>query len=120
MDPSVITKALEGLLSAKNSAGNPWEASVVSLSLSLISRKGTDGVAELQSFFEGLGSSPDSAMVKLMATDLTLRESSDLLVVMQNREADRVAQTRDLLHRILLAAKSAAEILLKSALEVLL
>lgn len=114
------TQAITKVAVLRNSVKEPWEKSLVSLTLSLTSRLGTAGVTYLDALLMDLQGHPDRIAARLSGTDLTLREASDLLAAMQNSEADQLEKAHDLLHEMLSAIKAVVGILIKDALEGLL
>lgn len=104
----------------QNSAKEPWEKSLVSLSLSVTSRLGDAGVTYLEGLLTDLQGHPDRIAARLSGPELTLREASDLLAAMQNSEADQLEKAHDLLHEMLSAIKAVVGVLIKDALEGLL
>jgi len=106
----LVNQAVSRLRSLRNEASEPWEKAVIDAGLSVLARGGTEAVQQLVSMIER----KDSA--QLISTGLPLRESSDLLVALQNGEADRVKRTKELLEKVWAMAKIVAEDLLKIAL----
>ena len=84
----------------------PWERTVADVGVSILAREGLDGLSKVANAPEGI----------LDSTVLTPREMSELLVVLENAEADRLERSREILKEILSFALKAAGELLKAAL----
>lgn len=85
----------------------PWERTVTEVAVSLLTREGLHGLCKA---VDAPGGILDPSV------PLTPREMSELLVVMENAEADRLVRSRELLKEILAFAIKAAGELLKAAL----
>lgn len=96
---------------------SPWEGQVREVCLSTLSRNGTLGLLKLGQALNGIMVTPGVDHTGgLVAADLTLREASNLLAVLENAEADRLVRTRAIVQELLAFALQAAEALLKAAL----
>jgi hypothetical protein len=87
----------------------PWERVVVSTGLAVLARSGVGGLSNV---VEALGSTESLRG----SSELTTRELSDLLAMLENAEADRLERSRSILKALLDFAKKMAEELLKAAL----
>lgn len=111
MNEQLVAAALDRLQGLRDQVDEPWEKAVVDVGLAVLARGGTEAVQQLV----GLVERRDAA--QLISISLPLRESSDLLVALQNGEADRVKRTRELLEKVWVVAKMVAEELLRIALK---
>ena len=110
--------ALGNLLFLKTSASSSWEQTLIEIALSLLKTGGMAAVSELEGAMTGFlrGSLTPDQLRTMIGEKLSLRDASDLLVVLENAEADKIERTRAILRDVLSAATVAAEALLKAAL----
>ena len=83
----------------------PWERIVADVGVSVLAREGLDGLSKVVDAPGGVD-----------PTLLSPREMSEILVVLENAEADRLERSREILREVLAFALKAAGELLKAAL----
>lgn len=105
-DPS--DQALAPLLALRDQVTEGWERTLLDISLRALRDGGTDALRALDGLLQ-----PGT---NVMPASLSLRDASDLLALLQTKEADRLDRSRDILRRVVAVAEMVAEELLKIAL----
>jgi hypothetical protein len=115
VNEKLVEEALDRLRSLRDGAKEPWEKAAVDLFLGLVSREGMDSLYALgpvlSSQWDFSGGVPG-----VIGRKMTLRETSDLLALLESAEADRRAKVAEILGKVLTVVKIVAEELLKIAL----
>lgn len=116
MNDQLVAAALERLRGLRDQVDEPWEKAAVDLFLGLVSR---EGVEALYALGPVLASQWDfsKGVPGALGGKMTLRESSDLLALLESAEADRREKVSAVLSKVLAVARMVAEELLKIALK---
>ena len=112
MNPT-LTAALAPLKTVPVQAS--WEQTVVDVALSVLTSNGQTGLAMLETYLSN-AITGKSTLDELESSTLSLRQTSDLLAILENAEADRLDRSHQIIKDILSLAATAAEELLKAAL----
>lgn len=118
MTTSAVKGYVEKLRAVRNEASAPWEQTLVDIGLSVLTTGGASAVQGLESSLASFSQRKLSreALTDLIGKQLSLRDASNFLAVLENGEADRVERSRELLRKVLTVASTVAEELLKAAL----
>lgn len=118
MTTSSVRGYVEKLHAVRDEARAPWEQTLMDVGLSVLTTGGTSAVQGLESSLASFAQRQLSAaaLSDLIGKQLSLRDASNFLAVLENGEADRVERSRELLRKVLSVAATVAEDLLKAAL----